>query len=286
MAGRLAMGLLVMLAVISVGAPLWTAWLSIGPEAIVGPPHMPVSNAHWLGTDAVGRDVLARVLYGARTSFGVAVVAAFGAAVIGGGLGAVAGFVGGWTDELLVRATEATMAIPKLPLLLLLGAVDVPGGLFGRVVFLVGLLVIMAWPGPARLTRASAMQCRTAGFVVAAEALGATQVWILWWHIVPKVVPVAAVSAAGDVATLILLESLLSYLGFGIPEPAPSLGNLLGGGLPSLFEAPLTLVVPGFLTVCAVTSLHLLADGWAATLDPFRSSPEPQPPASVRLRDG
>ena len=285
-AGRIAAVVLAALVVMVLGAPLWCALLGIDPHAIspVGPNHPPQWR-HWLGTDGVGRDVLARVLYGARTSFAVATAAAVVAAAVGGAAGAFAGFVGGWIDELVVRATEATMAVPKLPLLLLLSVVQVPAGAVGRLAFLVGLLALMAWPAPARIARASAMQCRQSGYVLAAEAIGATTWWTWRWHVLPRTVPVVAVGAAGDVAELILLESLLSYLGFGIPEPSPSLGNLLSGGLPLLLEAPIRIIVPGLLTVAAVASLHALADRWAVHIDPYRFSPERGGPANVRLRN-
>ena len=275
------------LAVITVGAPLWTGWLGVDPYSISAAGRFqPANLPHWWGTDAIGRDLFARVLYGARTSFAVALGAALGAAVVGGGLGAFAGFVGGWFDEIVARATEATIAIPKLPLLLMLAAIEVPGGTAGRLVLLIGLLVLMAWPGPARLARSTAMQCRRSGFVVASRALGASPSWIWWWHVWPRTVPVLAVGAAGDVAELILFESVLSYLGFGIPEPAPSLGNLLSGGLTLLFEAPQAVVIPGVLTVSAVAALHVLADRTAQRIDPFRFSPEREGPASVEGRDG
>ncbi len=249
------------LALLGAGAPLWCAVLGIDPYTVsTDGPWGSISSAHWLGTDGAGRDVLARLLYGARTSLLVAALAAAGAAGLGGGLGALTGFAGGVADGALVRATEASMTIPKLPLLLLLAATDVPGGAVGEAAFLVGVLVLLAWPGPARLARASAMQCRQAGFTVAAEALGAPRWWIWWWHVWPRVLPVLAVGAAADVAQLLLLESLLSYLGFGIPEPAPSLGNLMAGGLPQLLTAPHTLVAPALVTMAAVGALHTLAD--------------------------
>lgn len=284
--GRLALAVLVGLALLAFGAPLWTALLGIDPFVITASgPDQPITVEHWLGTDAVGRDVWARLLYGARTSFAVALSAAALAAFVGGGLGAWAGFVGGGFDEAVVRATEATMTVPKLPLLLLLAAVELPGGGAIRVVFLVGLMALMAWPGPARMARSTAQQCRHAGFVQASRALGASGVQIWWAHVLPRTIPVLSVSAAGDVAELLLLESLLSYLGFGIPEPAPSLGNLLSPGLASLFEAPWTLVAPGLLTVGAVASLHVLADRWAAQIDPHRTSPRLSGAGTVLVRD-
>ena len=260
---RGAVGVLIAVVVAALGAPIWTWCLQLDPYAIVGEPYQPMTSAHWLGTDDVGRDVFARLLFGARTSIGMAIAAATGAALVGGGLGALTGFVGGWPDEVLVRATEATMSLPKLPFILLLSAIDVPGGPFGRSVFLIGLLVLMAWPGPARLARACALQCRRAGFIDGSVALGASQWWIWRTHVWPRALPVVAVGSAADVAELILLESLLSYLGFGVPAPAPSLGNLLSSGLPSLFEAPHTLVAPGILTVGVVGALHVLADAYS-----------------------
>ncbi|MEO1334585.1 MAG: ABC transporter permease, partial [Myxococcota bacterium] len=236
-------------------------------------PNQPATFAHWLGTDEVGRDVLARILYGARTSIVLAVGAATMAAVVGGGLGALAGFFGGLFDEVVVRATEATATMPKLPLLLLLSALTVPGGAWGRAFFVVVLLAAMAWPGPARLARATAMTCRQAGYVEASTALGASSLWVWRAHVWPRVLPVLAVGAASDVAQLILLESVLSYLGFGIPEPSPSLGNLMSGGLTVLLTAPMRVFMPGIVTVLIVASLHAVADRWAARIDPYRSSP-------------
>ncbi|MEM7675716.1 MAG: ABC transporter permease, partial [Myxococcota bacterium] len=132
------------------GAPLWTACLDTDPYALVSAPNQPATFAHWLGTDGVGRDVLARILYGARTSIALAVGAAVLAGVVGGGLGGLAGFFGGAFDEVVARATEAAITVPKLPLLLLLASMSSPEGATVRAVFVVVLLAGLAWPGPAR----------------------------------------------------------------------------------------------------------------------------------------
>ncbi|MEM7679004.1 MAG: hypothetical protein AAF449_23755, partial [Myxococcota bacterium] len=115
---------------------------------------------------------------------------------------------------------------------------------------------------------------------------GASSLWIWRAHVWPRVLPVIAVGAASDVAQLILLESVLSYLGFGIPEPYPSLGNLMSGGFGALMAAPLRVFMPGAFTVLIVASLHGVADRWAADLDPYRFSPDRSWPASVPDRNG
>lgn len=279
----LASGLVLMLlAAAAILAPQIQALLGIDATGVDLLGRMePPSPAHPLGTDDLGRDVLARLLEGARVSLFVGLTAAVASAVIGTAIGLVAGFYGGRLDALLMRTTDTVIALPLLPLLIVLAAVD-PAKLgvpeeIARSEYLslyrvIAIVALVGWTTVARLVRGSTLAVREREFVRAARALGVGPARIMAVHILPNVaspVIVATTLAAGNV---ILFESVLSFLGLGIQPPIASWGNMLTNAQELIWEAPRLAVYPGLLIFVTVIAFNFLGDGLQDALDP-RSGP-------------
>ena len=232
---------------------------------------------HWLGTDEAGRDVLVRLLYGGRISLLVGLVAALGAATIGTAVGLLAGYYGGRLDTLLMRSTDGFIALPLLPLLIILAAVDlakvgVPPDIANselaslyRIIFIIALV---GWTTVARLVRAGTLSVRTREFVRAAEAMGARPATIMLRHILPNIVSPIIVATTLSIGTVILLESVLSFLGLGIQPPIPSWGNMLTNAQELATRAPALAVWPGVVIFVTVMAFNFLGDGLQDALDP------------------
>jgi len=237
----------------------------------------PPSAEHPLGTDELGRDLLVRLLYGGRVSLFVGVAAALAAALIGTGVGLLAGFFGGRTDALLMRITDGMIALPLLPLLIVLAAVDltrlgVPASWAGAedasLLRIVALVALFGWTTVARLVRGATLSARRRDYVLAAVALGAGSRRIMLAHILPNVAAPAVVATTLTVGNVILLESVLSFLGLGIQPPLPSWGNMLTGAQDLVTTAPWLAVWPGLLIFVTVIAVNLLGDGLQDALDP------------------
>ncbi len=235
------------------------------------------SAGHPLGTDELGRDLLLRLLFGGRVSLAVGLAAAIGAAVIGTALGLLAGYYGGTLDAVLMRFTDGVLALPLLPLLIVLVAVDLgklglPAGLAASenvsLYRIVLLIVLVGWTTVARLVRGATLSMRTREFVRAAEALGAGAPRIMLVHILPNVVSPIIVATTLSVGNIILLESVLSFLGLGIQPPIPSWGNMLTGAQELIWTAPGLAVWPGLLIFVTVIAFNFLGDGLQDALDP------------------
>jgi peptide/nickel transport system permease protein len=230
--------------------------------------------AHWLGTDGHGRDVLSRLLYGARVSLLVGFAAAFLAVALGVLIGAVAGYAGGRADLALMRFTDVFMTIPVLFLILLVVAAY--GASLGNTILVLGSVY---WPSVARLVRGQVLTLRARDFVEAARALGVSSVRVVVRHLLPNATGVIIVQVTLAIATAILAESALSFLGLGVPPPTPSWGNMLTEGRLHLTGAWWIATFPGIAIFLSVLAFNLTGDGLRDALDPhFRSGRGPSQP--------
>ncbi|WBL77049.1 ABC transporter permease [Bradyrhizobium xenonodulans] len=223
----------------------------------------PLSGAHILGTDELGRDVLARLMMGGRVSLSIGIVAMVLATAVGIAVGAFAGFYGGVIGAVLMRFVDAVLCFPTIFLLLTLAALTEPG-LFTTTV----LIAATAWMWVARVVEAQVRSLREREFAVAALAFGSSNLRIMFRELVPNAVAPIVVAATLNVAKAILLESYLSYLGYGIQPPAASLGNMLNNAQIYLTSAPWLAIAPGLVITLAVTSFNFLGDGLRDALDP------------------
>jgi peptide/nickel transport system permease protein len=245
--------------------------------AIVGPPLAPFdpaaqqlplrlagpSLAHPFGLDELGRDILARVLAGARISFAVGLAVVAVSASVGTVLGAVAGYFGGLIDDVISRLIDILLAFPGL--LLAIALVAVLGPSLANVLF--GLTVI-GWVGYARLVRGQVLRVRELEYVQAARALGATTGRILRRHVIPAAIPAVVVQATLGMAGAIIGEAALSFLGLGVQPPTPSWGTMLNGGRAHLLDAPHLTIFPGVAIALLVLGFNFVGDGLRDLADP------------------
>lgn len=271
--------LLMLLSAAAVAAPWLAPYdpLAVNlPQALLAP-----SAAHWLGTDTLGRDVLSRLLYGARISLVIGFIAVGVSVVMGVTVGALAGYAGGWVDAVLMRLVDTLLSIPTFFLLLAIIAMDPaerlltmgawpvvgPGfaALFRavdpRLVILMVAIGLMSWMGVARLVRAEILSLKEREFVLAARLLGCSRWRILTTHLIPNALAPVIVSATLGVGGAILTESVLSYLGLGVQPPVPSWGNILNEGRIALGVAWWLTLSPGVAILVTVLSFNLLGEG-------------------------
>lgn len=222
---------------------------------------------HLLGTDRLGRDVLARLLVGARVSLAVGVLAALVAIAVGTVGGAVAGYAGGALDRAIIAVTDAALAIPRVPFLLLLVALFEPG-----VVVTILALGLTGWMTVARLVRGETRSLRARPFVEAAHALGARPRRVVAVHILPHALRPALVAAALGVGNAVMLEAGLSFLGLGVQPPTPSWGNMIASGRDALMVAPWVAGAPALMVAIVVSALSLVADALESAMAGERSA--------------
>ena len=227
--------------------------------------NQPPNRLHWLGTDQTGRDVFARTLIAGRVSLLVGILSTFISVVVGTVLGALAGYFGGWVDNLIMRFVDVVMTFPSIIVLLTLAAIVGPG--VDKTVIIIGLL---GWPLACRLVRAKLLSVRELDFIAAANALGATDRRVLLKHALPNVIDVLVVFVSLGVASGILTEAGLSFLGLGVQPPQASWGNLLTGAreLTVLEASPWQWMPAGALIVLTVLATNFLGDGLRDALDP------------------
>ena len=270
--------LLMVIAAASFAAPLVNAMLGIDPNMVDLLDRLAApSLAHPLGTDELGRNVLLRLLAGGRVSLVIGVAAALAAAMLGTLIGLTAGYVGGWADRVLMRGTDAMIALPLLPLLIVLAALDLnklglPASLIQSdeisVFRIVALAVLVGWTTAARLVRGAALVTRNRDFVRAARSLGAGVPHILWLHILPNVLGPLIVATTLSVGDVILFESVLSFLGLGVQPPLSSWGSMLSNAQELITAAPLLAIYPGLMIFLTVVACNLLGDALQRRLDP------------------
>jgi len=278
---RLALASVVFLTVLvalSLAAPLIARLRGIDPSAVDLFRRLEApSAAHWLGTDELGRDLFQRLLDGGRVSLLVGFAGALLSAVLGALIGVTAGYMGGRLDSLLMRFTDGVIALPLLPLLIVLAAIDprkigVPAELAQSEAFslyrIVAIVALTGWTTAARLVRAEALSLKARDFARAARALGARPVRIMFRHILPNTAGSLIVATTLSIGTLILLESTLSFLGLGTQPPAASWGNMLTGAQELLRQAPVLALWPGLLIFLTVIAFNFLGDGLQDALDP------------------
>jgi peptide/nickel transport system permease protein len=270
--------LLVLLGFLAVAAPLVEAALGVDANrANLFARFATPSAEHPLGTDELGRDLLVRLLYGGRVSLAVGLSAAVFAAVIGTSLGLLAGYFGGRLDAFLMRFTDGVIALPLLPLLIVLAAIDlekvgVPEELAkSEDISLYRIIVIVAlfgWTTVARLVRAEALRIRSREFVTAARSMGAGPWRIMSTHILPNAISPIIVATTLSMGNIILFESVLSFLGLGIQPPVASWGNMLTNAQELIWNAPMLAVWPGLAIFVTVIAFNFLGDGLQDALDP------------------
>jgi peptide/nickel transport system permease protein len=243
--------LLILLAVL---APFITPY---APDAIdlAGRRAAP-SPAHWLGTDDLGRDLLSRILYGARVSLSIGILAAALTVALGATIGIVAGWNGRWIDALLMRIADAVLAMPRLPLLMIASVILRPS-----VPLLIVLVASVSWMETARVVRAEVQSLATRGFVEAARAVGANVPASMWRHILPNVTPTLLVATTLAVGRSMLLESALSFFGVGVQPPTASWGNMLYQAQATMATEPWLALFPGIAIVISVMTVNALGEG-------------------------
>jgi peptide/nickel transport system permease protein len=222
------------------------------------------SLSHWMGTDELGRDILSRVIYGARVSLFVAVCVVLGCGLTGLTLGMLAGYHGGALDRVVnLLLINAFLSFPGLLLAIAFAAFFGPG--IGKVIL---ALIITGWAGYARLARAQILKTKELEFVLAARSLGASHARILLRHLLPNILQPVLIQATIGIAGAILAEATLSFLGLGVLAPLPSWGAMLNDARNHLFDAPHMVVFPALAVVLAVLAFNLLGDAWRDWLDP------------------
>lgn len=223
----------------------------------------PPSLEHLMGTDDLGRDAFTRLLYGGRISLTVGIFAALVATTIGAVLGAVAGFYGGSTDNMLMRFTEIIIAIPSLPLLIILSSYTQ-----ASVVIIILIIGLLSWMATARIVRGSVHAVKRQDFVMAARMMGCRNATIIGRHIIPNVMGPIIVGATLGVGAAIIIESSLSFLGLGISPPTPTWGNMLQDSQSTMATKPWLTIFPGLAILITVLCINFLGEGLHDALDP------------------
>ncbi|GEM_PF-18976 len=235
------------------------------------------STYHLFGTDEVGRDVLIRLVYGARVSIGVGIMVALSSALIGLLIGGIAGFYGGKIDMALMRVTDALLSLPTIPILIVFSAVDLSklpaikemmNPSYESIIKMFVIMCLFSWMTVARLVRGSILSLREREFVLAAKTLGATDATIILRHMFPNVIAPMLVAITLGVGSSIIYESALSFLGLGIMPPTPSWGNMLNNAQEVIYKNVWLTVLPGLMIFITTVSFNFVGDGLQDAVDP------------------
>ena len=268
LAGSLVLGLLVMAILLAFLLPYDPVKSNLGSR------FLPPSASHPMGTDALGRDLLTRVLYGGRISLSVGVIVVVITLSIGVTVGALAGYFGGWVDNILMRITDAALALPAFLVLILLSAMlrelKLPFVERNNVVTIALVIGLLSWMTFARLVRAVFLTLRQMDYVTAARSLGASPLRIIVAHILPNAIGPIIVEATLELGYAIIEESGLSFLGFGIQPPTPSWGNLLSNAQDYFTKYPWLAIFPGLMIFLAIISVNYIGDGLRDAFDPYK----------------
>ncbi|MDV4181754.1 ABC transporter permease [Rhizobium brockwellii] len=224
---------------------------------------MPPTSAHWFGTDAFGRDILSRLIYGARPTLLLVLVVVLLMAPLGIVVGILAGFFGGLTERLLMRVTDIVMSFPRLLLAFAFVAIMGPGLINGALA-----LALTSWPAYARQARVETAALRRSDYLAAAEMVGIKGVRLLWGHILPLVLPSAIIRLALDLSGIILAAAGLGFLGLGVRPPTAEWGSMVSEGTQVIFDQWWVAAVPGLAIFITSFAFNLLADGLRDILDP------------------
>jgi peptide/nickel transport system permease protein len=234
----------------------------------------PPSWNHPFGTDPLGRDLLTRILYGGRISLSVGLMVVVVTLLIGVPVGAVAGYFGGWVDNVLMRITDAALSLPTLMVLILLSAilreVELPFVERNNVLTIALVIGLLSWMTVARLVRVACLTIREMEFVVAAHSIGAPDLRIVLRHILPNAIGPIIVESTLEMGYAIMEESGLSFLGFGIQPPTPSWGNLLSNAQEHMTKHPWLAIFPGLMIFLALISVNYIGDGLRDAFDPYK----------------
>jgi peptide/nickel transport system permease protein len=267
-AGSIVLGILILAVIFAPLSPY-------DPEASDLPSRLqPPSLEHPFGTDALGRDLLTRCLYGGRISMSVGFLVVLITLGIGIPVGAIAGYFGGWLDNVLMRITDAALSLPALMVLILLSAivreVELPFFERNNVLTIAMVIGVLSWMTVARLVRASFLTIREMEFITAAHCMGAASLRIMVRHILPNAVGPIIVEATLEMGYAIMEEAGLSFLGFGIQPPTPSWGNLLESAWEHMIKHPWLAIFPGLMIFLTIISINYIGDGLRDAFDPHK----------------
>ncbi len=260
---------LILMVFLTVGA----SWSNYAPtQQEPANPFKPPTSAHWFGTDELGRDIFTRILYGGRVSLAVGLFSTVLTVAMGVLIGALSGYYGGWLDNLLMRITDAFLTFPTIFVLILLGAAlrDQPiQWLKNSVLMVIVIIAALSWMWPARLVRGLFIVLRERDFVSATRSLGGNDARIIFLHILPNCIGPILVSGTLQMASAIITESGLSYLGFGVQPPTPTWGSILSTAQTHVFRAPWLAIYPGVMIFITVMAINYIGDGLRDAFDPY-----------------
>lgn len=228
--------------------------------------------AHWMGTDELGRDVLSRIIHGGRVSLAVGLFSTLLSISLGVAVGALSGFFGGWIDSILMRVTDAFLTFPSIFVLIILGAFLREQQLFilqNSIFVVIVIIAALSWMWPARLVRGLFLVLREKEFVSASKALGGSSFRLIVRHILPNCAGPILVSGTLQMASAIITESGLSYLGFGVQPPTPTWGSILSTAQNQIFTAPWLGFFPGMMIFITVMAVNYIGDGLRDAFDPY-----------------
>ncbi|NJD10273.1 MAG: ABC transporter permease [Gemmatimonadetes bacterium] len=257
------LALIVLLYIVALLAPWLAPFDPIAQHDIARTSYLSPSATHWLGTDKFGRDILSRIIFGARISLSIGFIATAISVTIGTLIGAVAGYFGGKVDAVLMRGTDLVLAFPRLVLLIMIVALFSPS-----IPVIILVLGLTQWPGTTRIVRGDVLSLREREYVQAARALGMSRTRIILRHLVPNVLAPVIVTATLGIGNTIVMEASLSFLGLGVQGPTPAWGSMVAEGRDNLLGAWWVATFPGLIIVAVVLAFYLGGDGLRDALDP------------------